>query len=54
MSDTTEPDDLTDRLGHTYPAVLDYPVSLALWHWNRNGVPTPVSGDTSKTWEPSA
>lgn len=26
-------------------AINSYPVSLAIWHWNMNGVATPISGD---------
>lgn len=29
--------------------IIDYPVSLALWHWNMNGVATPISGDKGKS-----
>lgn len=30
---------------YTYPYSMDYPVSLAIWHWEVNGTPTPVTGD---------
>lgn len=26
----------------------EYPVTLAQWHWNMNGVPTPIAGDTPR------